>query len=100
MSNLDSACVISLPQNVCPTLCMEYKQEVSKLPDDVQIIIDFKHIRKVDYRFLNTLMSVRKCLIDRMNTVNFVNYSSDIQELFEEIDVQAFLGLNNLVHEH
>ena len=35
-----------------------------------------------------------------MNTINFVNYSSEIQELFEEIDVQEFLGLNNLVQEH
>ena len=73
---------------------------MSKLPNDVQIVVDFKHIRKVDYHFLNTLMSVRKCLSDRMNTINFVNYSSEIQELFEEIDVQEFLGLNNLVHEH
>lgn len=100
MSNLDSTCVISLPHNICPTFCNEYRHEVSQLPSDVQIVIDFKHIQRVDYRFLNTLISVRKCLSDRMNTINFVNYSSEIQELFEEIDVQEFLGLNNLVHEH
>lgn len=100
MNNFDSACVISLPHDVCPTFCHEYHQEVSRLPEDVQIVVDFQYIKKVDYHFLNTLFSVKKCLSDKMNTINFVNYSKEVKELFEEIDVQNFLDLPNLVHEH
>ena len=100
MNNYDSACVISLPQTVCPSFCNEYRQEVTQLPEDTEIVIDFKNINKVDFHFLNTLMSVKKCLSDRMNVISFVNYSQEVQDLFDEIDVQEFLGLSNLVQEH
>jgi hypothetical protein len=98
MENIESACIFTLPKVFCDSLCQEYFQEINKLSTETQIIIDFKHIKKIDYELVNTLLYFRQCFANCLNHIEFINYSNDVKALLQEVDLNRLLGLKTISH--
>jgi len=85
MSNTDKACEFTLTQCMHETELQLYKQELLALDSKAPVIIDFRSILTIDYHLLNTLVSLKKTLSCCLNQIQFIIYSSELKELFDEL---------------
>ncbi len=93
-----NTCVFIVPEQLDCDVLLSYQEQCSEVSDDKQIIVDFKNIKQVDYVFLHTLVSMRTCFSSCNNEIRFINYSSEVKELFDEVHLKSFLDITNLIH--
>jgi len=90
--------VLTVPEQLDFDIFQHYKEQLSRLSDSVTIIVDFQHIKQIDYIFLHTLLAMKSCFSSCLNEIKFVNYSAEISELFEDVQLEQFLRAPNLIH--
>ena len=90
--------VLTVPEQLDFDIFQTYKEQLSGLSDSVTIIVDFQHIKQVDYIFLHTLLAMKSCFSSCLNEIQFVNYSAEVCELFEDVQLEQFLRSPNLIH--
>jgi len=97
MNGMDT-CVFIVPEQLDFDVLLNYKEQFSEVSGEQKIFVDFKNVKQVDYIFLHTLISMRSCFSSCRNEVHFINYSNEVNELFEEVQLKKFLNITNLIH--
>ncbi|MCW8933056.1 MAG: hypothetical protein OQL19_22795 [Gammaproteobacteria bacterium] len=96
--NSMETCVFVIPEQYDFDILQNYKEQCSDISDNKKIIVDFQHVKQADYFFLHILVSMKSCFSSCMNEVKFINYSDEINEIFEGIQLKQFLDIPNLIH--
>ena len=96
--NSKDACIFTVPEQFEFDINKCFKDQYFDVVENSKIIVDFQHIKAVDYTFLHTLISMKSCFSSCMNEIHFINFSDEVNELLEEVHLPQFLEIPNLIH--
>ena len=98
MTDMNNDYVLTIPEQFDFETYKLFKQQLSRLSNQCRVVVDFQHIKRVDYYFLHTLLAMATCFVSSLNEIKFINFSDEVNELFDEVNIKQLLKIPKLIY--